>query len=104
MLVVGAMLLAIGLVAVAAPQAIRDAPQSYDVLDLVRGWGIYALGLAAVCTAPPPTTHTHPAVLRWVFAVSVLWHVEIAARRGWTAHHKQAVVLNVVGWVATVLV
>ena len=93
-----ALLLVFGIVGVAAPRSIRGAAQSYDVFDLVRGWGIYALALGSLCITVP--AQTQPVLIRLLgctFVASVLWHIEIAARRGWTRHHEQAVALNVMG-------
>ena len=98
LLAVCIMLVLFGSSAILFPAGIvndSDVSASYTTDDLVRGWGIYAITLGLVAAFPKFTR----SFFIGCFASSVVWHLEIARRSGWTVHHRQSVWIN-----ATVLV
>lgn len=66
---------------------------SYTPLDLVQGWALYAVALAAVIACPSEWR----LVMSTVFGVSILWHMVLMRRSGPTRHHALACVANAVG-------
>ena len=76
-----------------------DVSKSYTTDDLVRGWGIYATTLGLVAAFPNFTRSIFIAC----FASSIVWHLEIVRRSGWTPHHRQSVWINAAVLVMCVL-
>jgi hypothetical protein len=88
----------VGLFAVIAPAGLssRWMCESYNVEDLTRGWGLYAMTIG-VCLAA--SVHTR-IILHLCFLSSIVWHLHIVYRtttepHGWTSHHMQSIVSNV---------
>jgi len=81
-----------GLYAIINPVGISlsNLQKSYSEGDLIRAWGIYAVVLGAILYFP----------LQWkiilisCFVASILLHIEISIRKGWTAHHKHSISIN----------
>jgi len=81
-----------GIYAIINPAGISliETEKSYDVTDLIRGWGIYSVTIAALLSFPTKTR----IILFWCFLFSIIWHILIANRKGWTAHHRHSIIMN----------
>ena len=86
------LLLLFGSMALLYPNGkIQKMTDSYDVPDLVQAWGIYAVTLGLLLLYP-----RHKIMILIIcFLVSILWHIIVAKKKGWTDHHLQALYLNI---------
>ena len=87
------LLILFGLFAIVYPSGlVNKMTESYDVPDLIRAWGIYAITIGLLLMFPRYTG----LILILCFMVSILWHLLIVRRKGWTMHHKEAIVFNLI--------
>ena len=93
--IVGAMLITFGVVAIYHPTDIGNLANNYSLVDLIRGWGIYATALG--CMLVTPCSVYWDCILMSALWVSILWHVDIVRRTHWTRHHIHSIVLNSIG-------
>lgn len=68
----------------------EDWKNTYSRLDLLRGWGIYAVTIGMILMFPDNIKK----ILQLCFVVSILWHADITQCKGWNRHHYQAVYAN----------
>lgn len=90
-----AMFICFGAFAMVSPGGISGASMmdSYQVEDLIRGWGIYAVTIGLLLLYP----ESFILIVFTCLLVSIVWHLEMMCRRRMTAHHVQACVANLVG-------
>jgi hypothetical protein len=90
-----------GLYAIINPKSIsiEENKKSYETQDLVKGWGIYSVTIGALLIFHQPFYAN--LILRMCFISSIIWHIEIVKRRGWTPHHKHAIIVNLVVFIFT---
>tara|TARA_Y100001970_G_C13782026_1_gene625855 strand:- start:292 stop:609 length:318 start_codon:yes stop_codon:yes gene_type:complete len=70
---------------------IEKMTDSYDVPDLIQAWGIYAITMGLMLLYP-----RHKIIILIIcFLASIVWHIIVARKKGWTNHHRQAVYLNI---------
>ena len=83
-----------GLYAIINPNSItlEETEKSYDVKDLIKGWGIYSATIGSLLIFNKPYHKT--IILRFCFILSIIWHLEIVYRNGWTLHHKHSIITN----------
>ena len=81
-----------GLYAIINPNGVSKAnlKKSYNVSDIIRGWGIYAVTIGFLLLYP----YFSKNILIVCFLASILWHWLIANRKGWTKHHKSSIYIN----------
>ena len=80
-----------GTFAILFPKGMRNNNnKSYTVDDLIQGWGIYACTIGAIIAYPSYMRY----ILMTCFTASILWHIVIAEKKGWTTHHKQSIIIN----------
>lgn len=83
-----------GLGAIIYPKKItlEEIENSYETQDINRGWGIYSVTIGALLIFPA----LEITILRLCFISSILWHLFIIIRSGWTLHHKHSIIANLV--------
>ncbi len=88
------MFLGFGIFAMVAPEGIsgQDMETSYTVRDLIRGWGIYCFLVGMLLADEISTANA----IRLALFLSIVWHIGIMSRKGYTIHHSQAIVANAV--------
>ena len=70
---------------------------NYTVNDLIRGWGIYCLNIGMLLTnivSSKTNINYIKFCLQFNFIISIIWHLFIVKRIGWTKHHCQSVFIN----------
>ena len=89
-----------GLYAIINPKGISliETEKSYDVKDLVRGWGIYSTTLGGILAFPKKKEN----ILLSCLVYSIIWHIQIAKGKKWTKHHKQSIGANLIGIILTI--
>jgi hypothetical protein len=89
----------VGLYAIINPAGIslQETEQSYSVIDLIRGWGIYSVTIGAILGFPEKIK----LILLLCFSSSIIWHVLIANKNKWTLHHKHSIFANAVAFIIT---
>jgi hypothetical protein len=93
MKIISLLFILFGLYAFIFPKGlISNMSNSYTVPDLIRGWGIYSITLGSVLYCPNYIKE----LLLLCFIVSIIWHIEIAQRIGWTRHHKESIIINLI--------
>ena len=70
-----------GIYAIINPKGISliETEKSYDVIDLIRGWGIYSVTIGGLLSFP---TKTRIILFLRCFFSSIIWHILIANRKG----------------------
>ena len=81
-----------GIYAIVLPQNISqtELEKSYDVLDLIRGWGIYSLTIGLMLMFRGDI----PKILAGCLIASIGWHAQIIQKNNWTEHHKHSIAFN----------
>ena len=74
--------------------SISNLQKSYTVVDLIRGWGIYATTIGALLY----DSQKWQVILATCFLISILWHIEIAERNKWPSHHIHSIIINFICW------
>lgn len=93
MKVISILFIVIGLYAYIFPEGlISNMSDSYTVSDLIRGWSIYSITLGLLLYYP----NYKKEILLLCFIVSIVWHIKIAQRIGWTRHHKESIGINLI--------
>ena len=93
MKVISLLFILLGLYAILFPIGlINNMSESYTVPDLIRGWGIYSVTLGLTLYYKNYIRE----ILILCFIISILWHIDIAQRIGWTKHHKESIVINLI--------
>ena len=93
MKIISLLFIVVGLYAFIFPKGlISNMSDSYTVPDLIRGWSIYSITLGLVLYYPNYIKE----VLLLCFIVSILWHIEIAQKVGWTRHHKESILITLI--------
>ncbi len=79
---------------------VDEIRKSYSVADLIRGWGIYSvtIGLLLYCH-----DRYHSYILYICFMSSIIWHLVISHSKGWTRHHRQSIIYNVIAIILLVI-
>ena len=82
-----------GIYAVIKPSgiSIENLKKSYNVSDLIRGWGIYCITIGLLLYYPKEYVKY---ILITCFIASILWHISIIQKSGNTLHHKQSIIIN----------
>lgn len=90
--VLGILFIIFGTYAIIFPGGIskNQITKSYTVIDLIRGWGIYCLAIGVLLFYPIYTKY----ILFGCFLFSIIWHILIVKRKGWTRHHKESIIIN----------
>ena len=80
-----------GLFGIVYPNGIvNNMTDNYNVVDLMQGWGIYACSIGLLLLFP---TYTYW-ILALCFIASIIWHVYLIKKNGYTQHHKEAIIIN----------
>ncbi len=91
--VISLLFIIFGLYAIIFPNGlVNDMLKSYNVPDLIRGWGIYSVTLGLVLYFPKHIKN----ILLLCFTVSIFWHICIAKRTGYTNHHIESIIINII--------
>jgi len=91
MKIISLLFIIFGLYAILFPIGlINNMSESYTVPDLIRGWGIYSITLGLILYYKKYIKE----ILMMCFIISILWHIDIIQRMGWTQHHKDSIVIN----------
>ena len=82
-----------GSYAIISPQGIslENLKKSYEVTDLIRGWGIYAITIGLLLFWKDAYLKSSLIIC---FIASILWHLSIINRIGNTAHHMHSIIIN----------
>jgi len=85
------LLIIFGCIALLYPNGkVQKMTDSYDVPDLIQAWGIYAITMGLILLYP-----RHKIIILIIcFLTSILWHIIVARKKGWTDHHRHALYLN----------
>ena len=88
-----------GIYAIINPkQLINSEPNNnYSANDLIRGWGIYCLTIGMILEKKFSINN----ILRFNFIISILWHLHIVKRIGWTKHHNNSIIINFIAFLLT---
>ncbi len=85
------LLIIFGCIALLYPNGkVQKMTDSYDVPDLIQAWGIYAITMGLILLSPRHKIR----ILIICFLASILWHIIVARKKGWTDHHRHALYLN----------
>ena len=78
--------------------SLLETEKSYEVKDLVRGWGIYSTTIGSMLALPKKKKK----ILLTCLTYSIIWHIRIAKKKIWTKHHKQSIGANLIGILLTI--
>ena len=94
--IINILFIGFGLYAIINPKSIslEETEKSYNTQDLIKGWGIYSVTIGALLRFPQPSYKR--LIFRLCFISSIIWHLEIVKRSGWTLHHKHSIIVNFV--------
>ena len=85
------LLIIFGLFAIIYPNGlVQNMTDSYQVPDLIQAWGIYAVTIGLLLQFPQYVI----TILLICFSISIIWHIMVAKKNGWTKHHKDAIYMN----------
>jgi len=89
-----------GIYAIINPAGISllETEKSYEVKDLIRGWGIYSTTIGSMLALPKKKKK----ILLTCLTYSIIWHIQIAKEKIWTKHHKQSIGANLIGILLTI--
>lgn len=85
-----------GLYAIINPMniSLEEIEKSYTTPDIIKCWGIYSLTIGALLIFPQP--YYKKPILRVCFISSIIWHLGIVKRYGWTLRHTHSIIVNFV--------
>lgn len=87
-----------GLFGIIFPQGlINNINNSYTVADLIQGWGIYSITIGLILQYPNKIKN----ILLAYFIISILWHLHIIKKSGYTSHHRDSIVINIIAIIFT---
>ena len=78
--------------------SLSETEKSYDVKDLIRGWGIYSSTIGGILAFPEQKKN----ILLICFIYSIIWHIDISNKKSWTLHHKHSIIANSVAILLTI--
>ena len=92
--VISFLFIGFGLYAIINPNriALEQTEKSYNTQDLIKGWGIYSVTIGALLCFHNLSHKKN--ILRLCFISSIIWHLAIVKRSGWTLHHKHGIIVN----------
>lgn len=94
LLIIGIMFIIFGTYAILNPAGISlsNLEKSYEVVDLIREWGIFSAVIGYMLLFPDMTND----ILAGCFISSIIGHLSIVKKKGWTTHHKQSIGINTI--------
>jgi hypothetical protein len=72
--------------------SIENTQKSYNVSDLIRGWGIYSITIGSILLFPDNIKF----ILEACFVCSIIWHLLMIENQGITPHHIHSIIINLI--------
>ena len=93
MYIISFLFIIFGFYAIAFPSGlINKMDESYSVPDLIQGWGIYSVTIGLILLY---NKHIKE-ILLICFIISILWHLNIMKNTGYTEHHRESIIMNII--------